>query len=204
MRQIWVTGVSLALSFAAVAQVALKPKLSDESLTPEQIAIYRAALEDYTKGSDGVLNLADRTETLGQSGSMFDEACVKGIKIEVAKTSALVIHRLDPSVALSKRIVLVNPDRQQETIKENDPQNLGKKAVDDHEVTDKRVGESVKRAFETGLFTLSEIAFDKEHHHAVVAYSFVCGTLCGNGNTLVLKKVGQAWRVTKRCGGWVS
>jgi hypothetical protein len=28
--------------------------------------------------------------------------------------------------------------------------------------------------------------------------------LCGNGNTLVLKKVGQYWRVTRRCGGWVS
>jgi hypothetical protein len=27
---------------------------------------------------------------------------------------------------------------------------------------------------------------------AVVAYSFVCGMLCGNGNTLVLKRDGVA------------
>jgi len=28
---------------------------------------------------------------------------------------------------------------------------------------------------------------------AAVAYSFVCGMLCGNDNMLVLKKVGQYW-----------
>ena len=108
-------------------------------------------------------------------------------------------------MVLNARIVLVDPNRQEKTIKENDPQNLVKKAVDDHEkVTDEQVDQSVKQAVETGLFTLSEIFFDKEHRRAVVAYSFVCGMLCGNGNTLVLKKVGQYWRVTRRCGGWVS
>lgn len=206
MRQVWIAVVGLALSLAAVAQEeASKPKVSDGSLTPEQIAVYRAVLKDYTKGSDGALNLANRTEPFDQSGPMFDKACFKGIEVGVAKTSVPVVHRLDSLQAPNTRIVLVDPDRQQETIKENDPQNLVKKAVDDHEkVTDEQVDESVKQAFETGLFTLSEIVFDKEHRHAVVAYSFVCGMLCGHGNTLVLKKIGREWRVTKRCGGWIS
>jgi hypothetical protein len=95
---------------------------------------------------------------------------------------------------------------QQKTIKENDPQNLVKEAIDDHErVTDKQVDQSVKQAFETGLFTLSEIVFDKEHRRAVVAYSLVCGMCCaGTATRLVLKKVGQDWRMTRRCGGWLS
>jgi hypothetical protein len=67
-----------------------------------------------------------------------------------------------------------------------------------------KIDDSVKQAFQTGLFTLSEIVFDKDHRRAVVTYSFVCGTLCGNGDTLLLKKVGQHWRVAKRCGGWIS
>ena len=84
-------------------------------------------------------------------------------------------------------------------------QNLVKKAIDDHQkVTTEQIDDSVKQAFQTGLFTLSEIVFDKEHRRAVVTYSFVCGTLCGNGDTLLLKKVGQHWRVAKRCGGWIS
>ncbi len=76
------------------------------------------------------------------------------------------------------------------------------KSIDDHEkVTEHQLDDSVKKAFETGLFTLSEIVFDKQHRRAVVAYSFVCGGLCGNGNTLVLKKIGQRWKISKRCGG---
>jgi hypothetical protein len=100
---------------------------------------------------------------------------------------------------------LVDPDPQQETIKQNDPQNPIKKAIDEHQkVTDEQLNQSVKGAFGSALFELSEIAFDKEHSRAVVSYSFVCGELCGSGNTLVLKKVGHAWKVVKRCGGWVS
>ncbi len=202
MRQVWITAVFLSLSICAMTQEdAPKPKVSDDSLTPEQIAVYRAVLKDYTKGSDGALNLANITEPLDQS----DKACFEGIEVGVSKVSTPVVHRLTPSLVLNSRIVLVDPDRQQKAIKENDPQNLLKKAVDDHEkVTDEQVDQSVKQAFETGLFALSEIAFDKEHRRAVVAYSFACGMLCGNGNTLVLKKVGKDWRVTKRCGGWVS
>jgi hypothetical protein len=90
-------------------------------------------------------------------------------------------------------------------VEENDPQNLMKKAIDEHEkVTDEQLDQSVKQAFHTGVFTLSEIAFDKEHRRAVVSYSFVCGMLCGHGNTMVLKRSGESWKIAKRCGGWIS
>jgi hypothetical protein len=206
MRQSWVVVVSLTLSLTAVTEDnASKPKLSDDPLKPEQIAVYRAVIEYYAKGSDGALNLASRTEPLDQSRALSDKACFKGIQLEVAKTSLLVVHRLDPSVAPKTRIAMVDSDRQQEMIEKNDPQNLVKKVIDDHEsVTDKQVDEAVKQALETALFTLSEIVFDKEHRRAVVAYSFVCGTLCGNGSTLVLRKGGNGWEVVKRCGEWVS
>jgi hypothetical protein len=100
---------------------------------------------------------------------------------------------------------LVDPDRQERKIEESDPQKLMKRAIDDGEkVTDKQLKDSLKDAFVSGLFTLTEIMFDKQHRSAVVAYSFVCGGLCGHGNTLIMKKVGQEWRVSKRCGGWIS
>jgi hypothetical protein len=204
MREICAVAIVIASSFmCAVAQDKTpKPKVSDEPLTAEQMAVYRAVLQEYPKGSDGALNLANRTEPLERSD--LEEECIKGIELE-PKNSVGVVHKLDASVAFGPKIVQVDPDRQEQQVEENDPQKLLKSAIDDHEqVTNKQLDDSAKKAFETGLFSLSEIQFDKQHTRAVVAYSFVCGGLCGNGNTLVLKKVGQKWRVSKRCGGWVS
>jgi hypothetical protein len=116
-----------------------------------------------------------------------------------------VVHKLDSLLAGNPGLVLVQRQQQEQEIEGNDPQKLIKKAIDGHKkVTDKELDGSTKKAFETGLFTLSEIVFDKQRKHAVVAYSFVCGALCGNGNTLLLEKVGKKWSIRKRCGGWVS
>jgi len=207
MRHMWAAVmVSLALWLAAAAQNDRpKPKVSSEPLTAEQIAVYRAVLEDYTRGNGGSLNLANKTEPLEQSAPFFDKECVKGVAQETADNSVPVVHQLNRSVALNPKFVLVDPERQHKKIQERDPQNLIQRAIDNREeVPDNKIDESVKQAFEVGLFTLSEIIFDKQYRRAVVTYSFVCGRLCGHGNTLVLKKAGQKWKVSKRCGGWIS
>jgi hypothetical protein len=202
----WIVATVLLLSLAGATQEEeLKSTISTDALTPEQVAIYRVVLKEYIKGSDGVLNLADKTDPFDESNLPNDESCFQEFKIPVAKGSDHLVHRISPAVVSGTRIVLVDPDQQSETVAENDPQHVVKRAIDDHEeVSDKQLEQSVKRAFETGLFTLSEIAFDKEHRYAIVAYGFNCGMLCGNGNTLVLKKVKTRWKIAKRCGGWVS
>jgi hypothetical protein len=109
-------------------------------------------------------------------------------------------HKLDPSMVSDTKVVLVDPELQERVIKENDPQKLMKKAIDYHEkVTREQFEESLKQASQSGLFTLSEVVFDREHHRAAVAYSFACGMSCGDDNTVLLKKSGQDWRVTKKC-----
>ena len=101
--------------------------------------------------------------------------------------------------------MFVDPEQQTEIVKRNDPQNLIKSAIDNHEsISDKQLDGSVKQAFNSGLFTLSEIIFDKQHRHALVAYTFWCGMLCGHGNTLILKRFVKDWKVGKRCGGYIS
>ena len=106
--------------------------------------------------------------------------------------------------AVRLKIVLVDPDDQEKKVAENDPQKLMHKAIDGEAVTDKQLDESLKKAFASGLFTLTEIIFDKEHRHAMVAYSFFCGGLCGHGNTVILEKTGHGWKLSKWCGGWIS
>jgi hypothetical protein len=92
---------------------------------------------------------------------------------------------------------LVDPQKQTKTVRSNDPSKTIHKG--------KPVEDAVENAFSTALFSMSEIAFDREHRFAVVSYRFWCGSLCGNGSTLVFKKVKGEWRNANRhCGGWIS
>jgi hypothetical protein len=68
----------------------------------------------------------------------------------------------------------------------------------------KPVKDAVAAAFTTGLFSMSEIAFDKEHRFAAVRYSFFGGSLCDHGSTLVFENVNEEWRKVRSCGGSVS
>jgi hypothetical protein len=196
---------SVSLSLATGQEDPPKPAVSSNPLTAQQIAVYRAVLEDYSKGTNDSMNLANKTEALELAGPSSNDACFKEIELEHPTNAAPEVHQLGSSMALNSRFLLVDAEKQAKQIDENDPQKLMKKAIDDHErVSDKEVNISVKQAFKSGLFTLSEIAFDKEHRHAILAYSFVCGMLCGHGNTVILNKSGQKWKVAKRCGGWIS
>jgi hypothetical protein len=200
--QIWVVlMLGLGPLLAAASQIEVpKPKIINDPLTAEQVAVYHVVLENWTNGTSGTVNLANMTEPLEAS----DKACLKGTP-DGSGSHGPIIHQLDSAQTLSTKFVLVDPDRQAEVIKGNDPQTLIMNAIDNHNApSTKQLDDSVTRAFNTGLFTLSEILFDKQHRRAVVAYSFRCGMLCGHGNTLVLIRVGQTWKIRKTCGGWVS
>jgi len=181
-----------------------KPVLSNSPLTADEVAIFRAVLKDYIKGSPGVMLLAATTAPTDQSPTSV-RTCADEISAKLDPQSMELVHRIDPSVVAGLRVKLADPAAQEKEIKANDPQNLIHGAIDEGQrVTTKQLDDSVKKAFSSALFTLSEIIFDPKHIRAVVSYSFYCGSLCGNGSTLTLRKVGKEWKVSKHCGGWVS
>jgi hypothetical protein len=199
--------LTLALlgSMATAQDTEPKPRISNKSLTAEQIAVYRRALADYRQGSHDALNVANKTEPLEMSGPFWDKHCVKSILFESRPRSGFVVHRFDPASPLGPNAVFVDPEQQAKTVRQNDPGNLIKSAIDDgKKVSESQLDDAVEKAFQTGLFTFSEIAFDKQHHRAVLSYSFSCGGLCGHGNTVVLTKIGDKWKTTKTCSGWIS
>lgn len=197
---------STVMSAGACGQDASpKTRVSTDPLTTEQIAIYRAVLKNYMGKSEGPLNIAAKTSTQEPSGPFFDKDCVHGISLQIAENLGSTIHRLSQAVLLNPQMILVDPDEQQAKINANDPANLLKRVIDDHEeVSQEQLDNSLTLAFSTGLFTFSEIVFDKAHRHAVTSYSFVCGELCGGGSAVVLKKRGNQWKVSKVCGQWIS
>lgn len=181
------------------------PQLSKVPLTADQVAIYRMALEGYVKGSDGALNIANLTEPLDVRELKSGEGCLKGIRLEKSDNGRRV-HQLNSAVITGPKMALVDPRKQNKQVEENDPSRMIKKSADKGEpVSESRLAESVNLAFSSGLFRLSEIVFDQQHRYAVLSYSFVCGSLCGHGRTIVVKKVGRQWKVTQRsCGTWIS
>jgi hypothetical protein len=206
MRSNCIVLVVVSLSLAAHAQDdASKRKVSGESLTAEQTAVYRAVLQNIQKDSKDTLNLANTTEPIRQPAGLFTGACPKTPQPQVAQDSSSVVHRLDSALAPNLKIVLVDPAAQEEKIKNSDPALLMKRVIDDRQdVPQSQIDDATERAVKNGLLTLSEIIFNKQHDRALVSYSFVCGELCGYGNVLVLARGGEKWKIYKTCEGWVS
>ena len=94
-------------------------------------------------------------------------------------------------------IRLVDPSKQESVVGRNDPSTTMRQG--------KSVDDAVDNAFANGLFSVSEIAFDKERRRALVSYTFHCGMLCGGGAIWVVEKVNGRWKKFDReCGSWIS
>lgn len=193
--------VFFGLAKEAVAQSEdRKPALSKDELTAEQVAVYRAFLRFYAKGSDRVLYVADTTDWLGASDIKEDADCSRSfgqIEFDEPKRSGPTIHRLNSSLAIAGRIALVDSVSQSEKVRQNDPSKTMREG--------KPVDRAVSDAFTSALLTLSEIIFDKNHRKAVMSFSFSCGKLCGNTAIVMLRQVDGHWKVTEQtCGEGVS
>jgi len=173
---------------------------SDVPLGADEVAIYKTVLQQYvaSKGEDR-LNVSARTYPFDPNShrSSVTADCLRGIELQNLASVAHTFHVLTPEVLTVKKTRLVDPNKQAQIVRENDPDKTMRKG--------KSVSEAVNEAYSTALFSLSEIAFDKEKRHAIVSYSYWCGALCGHGSTLVFEKVGNTWKkMDRRCGGWIS
>ena len=174
-----------------------KPKVSDTPLTAEQLAVYRAVLHGWVDDGKRRVNLAVQTVPLETSGPLGDEDCEKGLDLEPASPG--VVHRFrkeDLPQLGSNKIGLVDPEKQRKEVADNDPEKTTREGAS--------IDEAVRNAFAHGLVTLSEIRFDLEHKLAIVSYGFYCGSLCGNGGTVVMEKRNGAWARKSRCHDWIS
>lgn len=169
-------------------------------LSADEVSIYNAVLRHYSGDKDTALNVAQTTYPLDPGSPMNGlqrGECLKDIHLENIGVLSHSFHELPPDVLPGKKMRLVDPRKQATIVGSNDPSNTIRKG--------KPVEDAVENAFSTALFSMSEIAFDKDRRFAVVSYRFWCGSLCGNGSTLVFEKVKGEWRNANRnCGGWIS
>ena len=179
IRAIPITFLALSVICSAQADEP-KPTVSIDPLSTEQVAIYRAALADFKPSRGRTPQLANITVPLRRQYTAF-ENCVASIREPSEQDPPQPVHRLDSSVVAGMDLPLVDP----------------------WEVPQMRHGPPDPKAPHLGLLTLSEIAFDPEHLHAIVTYDFNCGGLCGHGKMLALTKSGEGWKISKICGRWM-
>lgn len=187
----------------ALATVSSEPRFNPKNsirnrppLSPDEIAVYQAVLSDAMQRGWKRLNISVITAPLSIE-DFRDCECFEDINLDNLPTAFRTSHSLAGIVLPTKGMRLVDPDRQSSLIHDNDPSRTIREGT--------LIKDAVNRAFQTGLFSMSEIAFDKEHRYAVVSYNFWCGLLCGNGATLIFERVGNGWKKSDRdCGGWIS
>ncbi len=172
-----------------------RPVRNPNSLSADEVAIYSGILERWNSNSRSLLNVSNRTFRIDRD--LADCGCLKDMELQSIANAAHSFHILTRDVLGGKKIRLVDADKQAVIVQSNDPSNSLREG--------KSVETAINRAFSTGLFSVSEIVFDKEHRRALVSYSFVCGSLCGSGGVWLFEKVDGAWKKSERvCGGWVS
>ncbi len=172
-----------------------KPVRNTNPFTADEVAIYRGIVERWDSNSRGLLNVSNRTSPIDRDIS--DCGCLKGIEPQTIVSTVHSFRILTGDVLAGKNIRLVDVNKQAVIVHSNDPNNSIREG--------KSVETAVNVAFSTGLFSVSEIAFDKEHRRALISYSFVCGSLCGSGGVWLFEKVDGVWRKSERdCGGWIS
>jgi hypothetical protein len=172
-----------------------KPVRNTKPFSADEVAIYRGILERWNSNSRGLLNVSNRTFAIDRD--LSDCGCLKGIEPQTIVSAAHSFRILTADVLAGENIRLVDADKQAVIVQSNDPSNSIREG--------KSVETAVNGAFSTGLFSMSEIAFDKEQRRALVSYGFVCGSLCGSGGVWLFEKVDGVWKKSERvCGGWIS
>jgi len=171
--------------------------VSDKPLSVEQLAVYRTVLKNYLSDGEGALNLSKQTLPIDNEAPFGGHGCSKGMTMEPPPSTIVHSFQSDDLGRLGfPGLHLVDPEQQSRKVKENDPGKKIRKGVP--------VDAAVKNGFANALFSLSEVWFDRAHQHAIVSYRFWCGSLCGNGGSLVLLRQNDSWSVQNQCGGWIS
>lgn len=190
---------AVALSTQSIVSGHEKATKITRPLDADEIAIYQAVIRQWNSNSPTALNVSSKTFSLDTtfSSETSECGCWAGFSAESLLKASHSFHTLTENDLPKNGVRLVHPREQNAIVAEKDPDTA---ILDGRPVVD-----AVDSAFANGLFSISEIVFDKERHHALVSYAFYCAALCGSGATWVFEKVNGQWKKADRaCGGWVS
>jgi hypothetical protein len=156
--------------------------------------IYATFLQEWSGKNQSTFNLAKSADSVPENGinqEFYSSGC--GGIADVRKLPSYSTSDLSYIVKNLPHIHVIDP----RTWRPVDPSVLISNG--------QAVGSAVERAYSSGLMTLSSVTFDEQHDVAIFAYTFMCGSLCGNGGVVIFHKTAKGWiRDKKDCVSWVS
>ena len=182
----------ISVSIAAIG--ALSPSHSSASipLSQDEIAIYETVLASWSSGNSDRQLVDYRLDTPPVASDPALLNCTKGVRFSgdtqrVQDQKSLIdVHFKGAAIELTDGSKW-NPD---------DP---GAAIAN---------GKSIKAAVSEGighsLISFSQTTFSHDGKDALVSFSMICGSLCGSGSTIHLRKAGTQWHVVNRCREWIS
>jgi hypothetical protein len=165
------------------------PQLNRAPLTQEQLQVYGDFISPFASKAK-LKFLSNKTFPLDLSSLGKDAPCLRNLDLESGEESGKTFHLLGPDVIRGYSIQLVDSQEESAILKQRD------EYVAAHG-TDSMMDASGMQK-DLGVLVLSEIAFDKNHHFAVLRYVFLSGSRTNSGATLVLEKAGARWTETTR------
>lgn len=193
---------TLALASLLQAQES-RPATPQPTPTKEQLAVYAAFIPEYTKGADFQLVVADQAVPI-KLADLANDACVRLAKF-VTEQPEGTLQMLGPEFQKLGKIKLVEPKRQSTLIRHNDPSAHARDSAErGRPVTEKDIETWSKKAYQSGMLTVSMVKFDTTRRLALVEYTFECGARCGYGGLMLFENVKGKWVKKKNCPTWIS
>ena len=168
-------------------QETVTPSIAPTPLSMVQLAVYRDFLTTWIADAKTPLHVANTTEPLSIDDD--NQGCLK----DFPKTHAVAVHSVPAHAFDGLNVLLVDPRLHQK----RDPGD----AIRNGEPVD----DAVRAGIAAGMFTFSEMVFNRDRTRSAFTYSFVCGGLCGNGGTIIFQHKNGKWVQQKNaCGSWIS
>ena len=161
---------------------------SETTLNSEQLHVYADFIQSFSKTNFKFLS--NETFPLDLSSLAKDAACLRGFQLDETKELSKRGHSLGPDVLRGASIHLIGQREELAILKQRDAEVVA------HGVNSMMNASGMIK--DPGVLALSEIAFDKSHHLAVLKYVFLCGSHCNSGVVLVLEEVGSRWTAATR------
>jgi hypothetical protein len=174
------------------------PKAVKKELSEDRLRVYSDFLKIWRTADIPVLNIAMDLDTVEGSGPDAEDGCSKSFTAESMPKEPVRQFSVSDANKLGQGYVsLVDRYAQLKDVEKFDPSNTIQRG--------ESVDAAVRNGFSHGVFSFSEIQFDKTHEHATLTYSFYCGKECGTGATVVLTKTDLGyWTISSRCHQWIG
>jgi hypothetical protein len=207
VRKSCIFPVAIVLAFAVTSQTPLfckerKKEVSVEVAFTEEEKVFVGSLLAAIGGDSGLLVLEEDLEV---TSIYFDSA-----KKEAAKAGA-IIERNYPEVDVAALADFVRANSVKMRLSADTSLSVSFKWYSElkAEIGDAKGGAfwlavREKEPNFKAIVTLSRVGFNADHNRAIIYVGLVKGMMNGNGNYLILEKVGDEWQVVKVVECWIS